>query len=116
MYSVGPWLPAVGSEHPPHFLKGCGELGAGEGSRERVVADGHRLLHILHADLAMGKGPYHEHNGLATRHQLSHITGDWDRKRSANLHTANWEMVRHWILDYLQKLLRAISCSNTQFV
>lgn len=87
----------------------------------------------------MGKGPHHENNWVTTGHQLSNITDVFNRKGSANFHTANWEVVRHWILNYLktsrgvspstgprtyqqvfpaylQKLLRAVSCSNTQFV
>lgn len=53
--------------------------------------------------LAMGKGPHHKNNRVATGHQLSHITDDRDRKRSANFHTANWEMIRDWVLNYLKK-------------
>lgn len=89
--------------------------------------------------LAMGKGPHHENNWVTAGHQLSHISDVRDGEGSANFHTANWEVVRHWILNYLrrkskvsprtsprtyqqvspahlQKLLRAISCSDTEFV
>lgn len=90
--------------------------------------------------LAMGKGPHHENNWVTPGHQLSHITDVCHGKGSADFHTANWEVVRHWILNYLrekaksapeaasprtyrqvspaylQKLLRAISCSDTEFV
>lgn len=43
--------------------------------------------------LAMSKGPHHEDNGVTAGRQLSHITDDWDGKRSANFHTPNWEVV-----------------------
>lgn len=41
----------------------------------------------------MGKGPHHKDNGVTAGRQLSHITDDRDRKRSANFHTPNWEVV-----------------------
>lgn len=53
--------------------------------------------------LAMGKGPHHKNNRLIAGHQLSYITDGWDGKRSANFHTPNWEMIWHWILNYLKK-------------
>lgn len=53
--------------------------------------------------LAMGKGPHHKNNRVAARYQLSHITNSWGGKRSANFHTPNWEVIWHWILNYLKK-------------
>lgn len=89
----------------PYFFKGCGKVCAGEGRRKGVVADGHSFLWILHAELAMGKGPYFISNRVAAGHQLLHITDNWDGKRSTSFHASNWEMISHWILNYLQELL-----------
>lgn len=40
-----------GSHHPPSLLEGCGDLGTGQGSRERIVADGDHLLSIVNIQL-----------------------------------------------------------------
>lgn len=56
--------------------------------------------------LAMGKGPHHENNRITTGHQLSDVTDVFNRKGSANFHTANWEVVGHWILNYLKTKTR----------
>lgn len=104
------------SNDAPYFFKSCGNFSTGQRGREWVVADGHHLFCVLHTDLAMGKGPHYENNWVTTGHQLSNVTDVLNRKGSANFHTANWEVVRHWILNYLQKLLRAVSCSDAQFV
>lgn len=60
------------------------------------ISTEHRLY------LAMGKGPHYENNWVTTGHQLSNVTDVLNRKGSANFHTANWEVVRHWILNYLK--------------
>lgn len=50
----------------------------------------------------MGKGPHHENNWVTTGHQLSDVTDVVNGKGSANFHTANWEVVGDWILNYLK--------------
>lgn len=90
------------SNDAPYFFKSCGNFSTGQRGREWVVADGHHLFCVLYTDLAMGKGPHYENNWVTTGHQLSNVTDVLNRKGSANFHTANWEVVRHWILNYLK--------------
>ena len=48
------------------MFESVAEFSAGQGGRERVVADGDVLLDVVGRDGALGNGAYHEHDGIFT--------------------------------------------------
>lgn len=126
----------------PDFLKGRTHFSTGQCCREGVVTDRDSLLCIVHIHLL--KAEISEHT--AWREKKAHcfptvITSYRSVCKCSNHHccwslwnhsartdslpsrkggtyagTAGWQVVRHWVLDHPQKLLRTICSPDTQLV
>lgn len=130
------------SQDTPHFFEGRTYLGTGQCCREGVITDGYGLLCVVHIHLKTQRSASHiwclkqcleqqiywvvSHRSMCKRsnhhcsRSLWHQSAGTDSlsrgEGSGNAGAARRQMVRHWVFNHPQKLLRTISGPDTQLV
>lgn len=132
----------VGSQDTPHFFEGRTHLGTGQCCREGVVTDGCSLLCVVHIHLikkeiisntylmlkAVNQQPSraisHRSMCKCSNHHCSRSL--WHQRAGTDslsrgegggyAGAARRQVVRHWVFNHPQKLLRTISGPDTQLV